>query len=136
VHAGWQRASTRSAAIGPPGPAHCQTVAASTFGGRIERMGRWRRGTRQVSLAELRELLRSDQDELAAALQRRSPAHRATRRRAARQRYLIWLQRQLQTDVPPTVTTPEELNALIADWKLRRNGLVKSHNRANVTAVR
>jgi hypothetical protein len=111
-------------------------VAASTFGGRIERMGRWRRGAAQVSLAELRELLRADRDELAAARQRQSSAHRVTQRGAARQRYLTWLQRQLQTGVPPTVTTPDELNALIADWKLRRAGLVKSRNRANVTAVR
>jgi hypothetical protein len=95
-----------------------------------------RRGARQVSLAELRELLCADRDDLAAALDRTSGAPWATRRRAARQRYLTWLQRQLQTDVPPTVTTPEELNALIADWKLRRDGLVKSRNRANVTAVR
>jgi hypothetical protein len=78
-------------------------VAVSTFGGRIERMGRWRRGARQVSLAELRELLRADQDELAAALDRRSWAHRVTQRGGARQRYLAWLQRQLQTGVPPAV---------------------------------
>jgi hypothetical protein len=78
-------------------------------------MGRWRRGARQVSLAELGELLRADRDELAAALQRHSWAHRVTQRRAAGQRYLTWLQRQLQTGVPPAVTTPEELNALIAD---------------------
>jgi hypothetical protein len=34
------------------------------------------------------------------------------------------------------VGTPEELNALIADWQLRRAGVVKSRHRANVTAVR
>jgi hypothetical protein len=79
-------------------------VAASTFGRRIERMGRWRRGARQVSLAELGELLRADRDELAAALQRQSSAHRVTRRRAARQRYLTWLQRHLQTGFPATAT--------------------------------
>jgi hypothetical protein len=115
---------------------HCWMVAASTFGGRIERMGRWRRGARQVSLAELRELLRADQDELAAALDRRSWAHRVTQRGGARQRYLTWLQRQLQAGVQPAVMTSEELNALIADWKLRRAGLVKSRKRANVIAVR
>jgi hypothetical protein len=99
-------------------------------------MGQWRRCARQVSLAELRELLSADRDELAAALERRSWTHRVTRRGAGSQRYLTWLQRQLQTGVWPAVMTSEELNALIADWKLRRVGLVKGRNRANVTAAR
>jgi hypothetical protein len=98
-------------------------------------MGRWRRGVRQVSLAELRELLGADCDDLAAALERGSLPHRVVRRRAARQRYLTWLQRQLQTGVLPAGMTSAELNALIADWKLRRVGLVKSRKRAHVTAV-
>jgi hypothetical protein len=102
-------------------------------------MGPWRRGARPVSAAELRELLIADRDELAAAVGRRSPtrsAHRMRRRDAERQLYLTWLQRELRTDVLPAVMTPEELEALITDWKLRRVGLVKSRDRGHVTALR
>jgi hypothetical protein len=85
----------------------------------------WRRGARPVSLAQLRELMRADRDELAAALGRRSSAHAAHRVRghdARRRLYLTWLQQELEIGVLPEEMTAEELNALITDWKLRRSG--------------
>jgi hypothetical protein len=130
--AGRERGRRRVSTARRPGSSSLLDCLPALFGGRIGRMGRWRRGARHVSLAELRELLRADRDELAAALDRRPAAHRATRRDAARQRYLTWLQRELQTSVPPAEMTPDELNALITDWKLRRVGLVRSRKRANV----
>ncbi|HEY2041920.1 MAG TPA: hypothetical protein VGH11_04520 [Jatrophihabitans sp.] len=87
-----------------------------------------------MSLAELRELLRTDLDELAAVLEKRSVAPHVSRH-DGRQRYFAWLQRELEIGVLPAEMTPEELNALITDWKLRRVGLVKSRDRAHVTAV-
>jgi hypothetical protein len=101
-------------------------------------MGGWRRGARPVSGAELRELLLADHEELAAVLARSSSphaAHRVRRRDAGRQLYLTWLQRELHDGVSPSEMTPEELNALIIDWQLRRVRLVKDRRRGHVTAL-
>jgi hypothetical protein len=50
--------------------------------------------------------------------------------------YNDWLRQQIRIiSVARPMMTPDELNALIADWQLRRAGLVKNRRRGNVTAA-